>query len=251
MGWQGLKGKKGPLLWGEAIWEAFQETIWVRVIASQKLPRDSGESIFAARHQDGSQGPLGRVANTRVQEDNCFQQVLNVGAQNQSAGKRQESATFLQRSFFNVALQFFARCGAPFGQNDIRTAEKPMLQKSQCCSATSAAQHSENCSATSFFACGMWVGFRGVRFRTYWCFSSPMPRRFRQSVLHGNRLFFTLAGVLYFGHFLPRPSNPPQWTGFVQSRGFGVQNPCFASRGPKTTQNRLIAYKVRGLDGAH
>ena len=26
-------------------------TIWARVIASQKLPRDSGETIFAARHQ--------------------------------------------------------------------------------------------------------------------------------------------------------------------------------------------------------
>ena len=43
------------------------------------------------------------------------------------AGKRQESATFLQRSFFNVALQFFARCSAAFGQNGIRSAEKPML----------------------------------------------------------------------------------------------------------------------------
>ena len=32
----------------------------MRVIASQKLPRDSGESIFAARHQDASQGPLGK-----------------------------------------------------------------------------------------------------------------------------------------------------------------------------------------------
>ena len=33
----------------------------MRVLASQKLPRDSGESIFAARHQDASQGPLGRL----------------------------------------------------------------------------------------------------------------------------------------------------------------------------------------------
>ena len=33
----------------------------MRVIASQKMSRDSGESIFAARHQDVSQGPLGRV----------------------------------------------------------------------------------------------------------------------------------------------------------------------------------------------
>ena len=70
-----------------------------------------------------------------------------------SAGKRQENATFLQCSFFNVALQFFACCSAAFGQNDIRAAE------SQCCSATSAAQHSENCSATSVFACGMLQGW--------------------------------------------------------------------------------------------
>ena len=45
---------------GEAIWEAFKEAIWVRVFACQKLPRDNGESIFAARHWDVSQGPLGR-----------------------------------------------------------------------------------------------------------------------------------------------------------------------------------------------
>ena len=52
---------KNVLYWGgEAIWEAFSETIWARVIESQKLPRDSSrESIFAARHQDVSQGPLG------------------------------------------------------------------------------------------------------------------------------------------------------------------------------------------------
>ena len=36
-------------------------TIWARVIASQKLPRDSGETIFAARHQSVSQGPRGRI----------------------------------------------------------------------------------------------------------------------------------------------------------------------------------------------
>ena len=71
------------------------------------------------------------------------------------AGKRQESATFLQRSFFDVAVQFFVCCSAAFGPNDFRTAEN------QCCSATSAAQHSENCSATSVFACGMLQG-RGL-----------------------------------------------------------------------------------------
>ena len=53
------RGKNVLSCGGEAIWEAFLETICARVIASQKLPRDSGESIFAARHQDASQGPLG------------------------------------------------------------------------------------------------------------------------------------------------------------------------------------------------
>ena len=55
-----------------------------------------------------------------------------------SAGKRQESATFLQRSFFNVALQFFACCSAALGQNDFRIAEQRiMLRMLQCnfCSA--------------------------------------------------------------------------------------------------------------------
>ena len=51
------------------------------------------------------------------------------------AGKRQESATFLQRSFFGVAVQFFVCCSAAFGPNDFRTAEKPMLQCSFCSAA--------------------------------------------------------------------------------------------------------------------
>ena len=36
------------------------ETIQVRAIASQKLSRDNGETIFAPRHLDVSHGPLGR-----------------------------------------------------------------------------------------------------------------------------------------------------------------------------------------------
>ena len=46
------------------------------------------------------------------------------GSLNVGAGKRQESATFFQCSFFNAALQFFACCSAAFGKNDFRTAEK-------------------------------------------------------------------------------------------------------------------------------
>ena len=40
------RGRKALSCGGEAIWEAFKETVWVRVVASQNLPRDSGESIF-------------------------------------------------------------------------------------------------------------------------------------------------------------------------------------------------------------
>ena len=43
------------------VWELFLETIWGRVVASQKSSRDSGETIVAARHQDVSHGPLGWI----------------------------------------------------------------------------------------------------------------------------------------------------------------------------------------------
>ena len=71
----------------------------------------------------------------------------------QPAGKRQESATFLQCSDFDVAVQFFVCCSAAFGTNDVRTAEKRMLQCSFCSAAF------RNCSATSVFACGMLQGW--------------------------------------------------------------------------------------------
>ena len=52
-------GKKSPLLWGRGNLGGNLRDNLAGVIASQKLQRDSGESIFAARHQDASQGPLG------------------------------------------------------------------------------------------------------------------------------------------------------------------------------------------------
>ena len=86
-----------------------------------------------------------------------------------AAGKRQESATFLQRSFFDVAVQFFVCCSAAFGPNDFRTAEKTMLQ----CSSCSAALRKLQCN----FRFRLWhvagVGFRGVRFRTDACSVAP------------------------------------------------------------------------------
>ena len=62
------------------------------------------------------------------------------------AGKRQESITFLQRSFFNDAVQFVVCCSPAFGKKTMSA-----MQNSECCSAVSALQLSENCSATSVF----------------------------------------------------------------------------------------------------
>ena len=79
-----------------------------------------------------------------------------------TAGKRQESATFLQRSFFDVAVQFFVCCSTAFGPNDFLIAEKPMLQCSFCSTALRKLQRN--------FRFRLWhvagAGFRGVRFRT-------------------------------------------------------------------------------------
>ena len=75
-----------------------------------------------------------------------------------SAGKRQESATFLQRSFSRLHCSFSLAAA----QLLVKMTSAP--QKGQCCSATSAAQHPENCSVTSVFACGMLQG-RGLEGR--------------------------------------------------------------------------------------
>ena len=61
------RGKNALSCGGETVWEAFLETIWARAIASQKLSRDSGETIFAPRHQDVSQGPLGPFSTREPQ----------------------------------------------------------------------------------------------------------------------------------------------------------------------------------------
>ena len=54
--------------------------------------------------------------------------------------------SMLQCSFMFVAAQLLVKL-------------TPALQKGKCCSATSAAQLSENCSASSVFACGMLQGW--------------------------------------------------------------------------------------------
>ena len=79
-----------------------------------------------------------------------------------SIGKGQESATFLQRVFFNVAVQFFACCSAAFGKNDVCTAEKANVAVQLLLRNVPkiAAQ-----LQFSLVACCR-VGFRGVGFRT-------------------------------------------------------------------------------------
>ena len=73
---------------------------------------------------------------------------LNVGAwKPQESGRKaplscNAAFSMLQCSFSVAAAQLMVQMTSA-------------LQKSQCCSAVSAAQHSENCSATSVFACGM------------------------------------------------------------------------------------------------
>ena len=74
----------------------------------------------------------------------------------------QESATLLQRSFFDVAVQFFARCSAAFGQNDFRATEKPMLQCNFCSAAFQKLQR--NVRFRLWHVAG--VGFRRVGFGT-------------------------------------------------------------------------------------
>ena len=61
----------------------------------------------------------------------------------------QESVTFLQHSFSML------QCGFSLVAAQLLVEMRSALQKSECCSATLAAQLSEKCSATSVFACGM------------------------------------------------------------------------------------------------
>ena len=76
-----------------------------------------------------------------------------------AAGKHHFPATQL----FRCCTAFFLLAAA---QLSVKMASA--LQKNQCCSPVSAAQHSEIAAQLLFFACGLFrgVGFRGVGFRT-------------------------------------------------------------------------------------
>ena len=72
------------------------DNLVARVIASQKLPRDSGETIFAARHQSVSQGPLGTPPCSAIRF--CKEISLQHG---QVGGKIGATGCFFQESHMN------------------------------------------------------------------------------------------------------------------------------------------------------
>ena len=77
---------------------------------------------------------------------------LNVGARNpQESGRKAPLSC-------NAAFSML-QCSFSFAAAQLLVQMTSALQKSQCCSAVSAAQHSENCSAASVFACGMLQGW--------------------------------------------------------------------------------------------
>ena len=51
------------------------------------------------------------------------------------------------------------QCSFSFAAAQLLVQMTSVLHKSKCCNAVAAAQHSENCSATSVFACGMLQGW--------------------------------------------------------------------------------------------
>ena len=58
----------------------------------------------------------------------------------------------------NAAISML-QCSFSFAAAQLFVQMTSALQKSECCSAVSAVQHSKNCSATSVFACGMLQGW--------------------------------------------------------------------------------------------
>ena len=77
---------------------------------------------------------------------------LNVGAWNpQESGRKAPLSC-------NAAISML-QCSFSFAAAQLLVQMTSALQKSTCCSAVSAAQHSKNCSATSVFACGMLQGW--------------------------------------------------------------------------------------------
>ena len=71
-----------------------------------------------------------------------------------SAGLRCRKAPLSCNAAFSML-----QCSFSFAAAQLFVQMTTALQKSRCCSAVSAAQHSENCSATSVFACGMLQGW--------------------------------------------------------------------------------------------
>ena len=83
-----------------------------------------------------------------------YQQDLNVGAKTWELEiLRKPAGAFLQRSLYNVVMQFSVCSCATFRKHDVCTAEMRMLQCKLLLR-----DFPENCSATFVFACGMLQG---------------------------------------------------------------------------------------------
>ena len=94
------------------------------------------------------------------------------------------------------------QCSFSFAAAQLLVQMTSALQKRQCCSAVPAAQHSENCSATSVFACGV---FRGL---------------FKGGVTEGGVFHTRVRGTMFVrnGAVTPGPSRECDITFFVKGR---------------------------------
>ena len=89
----------------------------------------------------------------RRRAEKILQQVLNVGASTWEPEIRRKAPLSCNAAFSML------HCSFSLAAAQLLVKMTSTLQKSQCCSATSAAQHSENRGATSVFACGMLQGW--------------------------------------------------------------------------------------------
>ena len=101
-----------------------------------------------------SHGPLLGLRSWRPSKESASPKrgCLNVGAWNPQESSRKAPLSC------NAAFSML-QCSFSFAAAQLLVQMTSALQKRQCCSAVPAAQHSENCSATSVFACGMLQGW--------------------------------------------------------------------------------------------
>ena len=178
--------------------------------------------------------------------------VHNVGLETRrkAAGKRH----FLQRSFFDVAVQFFVSCSAAFGPNDFCTAENPMLQCSFCSAAFRKLQRNFR---FRWHVAG--VGFRGAGFRTCWLSKvDHKPSQHSHWINWAPKIIQVLFSAQKDFHW-PQGLNPHDWTrGLASSdswRGVSLSsaqlNNFGSSHRQETTPKLLISDYKNDFRGVH